>query len=241
VADVGVSLVVPCFQEEAALVPFAALLPTLGVVDEIVFVDDGSTDATAARLAEIARADARVRVVTHAQNRGVGAAMRTGLQAARGLVRVVYDADRTYPAADIAALVADVHAGADVAGAAPLAAGGALERVPWFRRVLTQAAARAYRVVLGRRARGLTTFTCAFRAWRGPAALASLPASDGFPAAAEMLGRALLRGMRVVERPSALSVRTEGRSKMRVVRAAWGHLRVLARLLWLRIRGLPPG
>jgi dolichol-phosphate mannosyltransferase len=206
-----------------------------------VFVDDGSTDGTAARLTAIATGDARVRVVTHPENRGVGAAMRTGLTAARGDVRVVYDADRTYPAADIAALVAAVNAGADVAGAAPLAQGGALDSVPWFRRVLTKSAALAYRLVLGRRARGLTTFTCAFRAWRGSAALKSLPASEGFPAAAEMLGRALLQGCVVVERPSTLSARTEGTSKMRVLRAAGGHLGVLGRLLWLRIRGLPAG
>jgi glycosyltransferase involved in cell wall biosynthesis len=235
VSAVRVSLVVPCFQEEAALGPFAALLPGLAV-DEVVFVDDGSTDGTAAALAGVAVRDARVRVLTHAANRGVGAAMRTGLAEARGEVLVVYDADRTYPASDIDVLVAKVRAGADVAGAAPLAVSGELRDVPWGRRVLTRAAAWAYRVVLGRRARGVTTFTCAFRAWRAEAALRCLPASDGFSAAAEMLGRALLGGLRVVEHPSPLSARTEGRSKMRVLRALLGHARVLVRLLGLRLR-----
>ena len=91
-----VSFVIPCYQEEDAL---AALRPLLGGIDaeEIVFVDDGSTDATAATLAEIAAGDARVKIETHAANRGVGAAMRTGIAATRGEVVVVYDADRTYP------------------------------------------------------------------------------------------------------------------------------------------------
>src|SRR5437868_11189659 len=92
--------------------------------DQWVFVDDGSTDGTADRLAAAASRDPRVTVVTHARNRGVGAAVRTGIAAARGDVVVTYDADRTYPAADAARLVAAVAAGADVATASPFVAGG---------------------------------------------------------------------------------------------------------------------
>jgi glycosyltransferase involved in cell wall biosynthesis len=240
VPTIAVSLVVPCFQEEAALGPFAALLAGLHA-DEIVFVDDGSTDGTAARLTAMAGTDARVRVATHARNRGVGAATRTGLEAARGDVIVLYDADRTYPASDIDMLVEQVRAGADVASGSPLSPEGAMDDVPVRRRLLTRAASFAYRLVVGRAARGVSTFTCGFRAWRRSAALACLPASNGFPAAAEMLGRALLQGYRVVEHPAVLTTRKEGRSKMRVLRALAGHARTLVRLLWLRIRGLRAG
>ena len=160
----GLSVVVPCFQEEAALEPFGVLLSAVAA-DEILFVDDGSTDGTPALLAALAARDPRVRVLTHAVNRGVGAAMRTGLEAARGAVAVVYDADRTYPLADLARLVALVEGGADVATASPLRAVGGLAGVPWGRRLLTRAAAWAYRLVLGRHARNIATFTCAFRAY----------------------------------------------------------------------------
>jgi hypothetical protein len=85
----------------------------------------------------------------------------------------------------------------------------------------------------------VSTFTCGFRAWRREAALRCLPASDGFPAAAEMLGRALLQGFKVVEHPSVLTTRKEGRSKMRTFRALLGHLGTLCRLLFLRLRGAP--
>jgi dolichol-phosphate mannosyltransferase len=231
-----VTLVVPCFQEEAALERFAALLPRLDA-DALVFVDDGSHDATPARLAALARADARVRVVTHPANRGVGAAMRTGLAAVTEGIAVVYDADRTYPPEDIARLVALVRAGADVATASPLSLDGAMEGVPAWRRALTRMAAWAYRVVIGRRARGVATFTCAFRAYAPRACRVVAPTADGFSAAAEMLGRALLAGLSVVEHPARLSTRTEGVSKMRVGRALASHLGALGRLLRLRLGG----
>ena len=231
-----VSFVVPCYQEEAALERFSGLLTGLEA-DEIVFVDDGSTDGTARRLAEVLGRDGRARVVTHARNRGVGAAMRTGFAAATGDVVVVYDADRTYPAGDAARLVAEVERGADIATASPFAPGGAVGRVPFGRRVLSRGAALAYRLVLGRRARGLSTFTCAFRAYRRSLLEGLVFHSDGFAAAAEILGRALLRGARVVEVPSRLTARTEGASKMRVLSALRGHLTALVRLLVARLFG----
>ncbi len=231
------TLVVPCYQEEEALPglqPVLAALPAR----EIVGVDDGSTDGTARLLDALARADARVRIVTHPRNRGVGAAMRSGLQAARCEVVVVYDADRGYAPEHVQRLVEAVCAGADVATASPLAAAGSMEGVPAWRRALTRAAAACYRTVLGRRARGVRTFTCAFRAYGPRARSCCLPAARGFPAAAEMLGRALLAGLRVEEVPAALRPRTEGRSKMRVGRALLGHAAALGRLLVLRLR--PP-
>jgi dolichol-phosphate mannosyltransferase len=230
-----VGLVVPCYEEEDALGAFGTLLPALAV-DEILFVDDGSTDSTAARLGELAAADPRVRILTHAANRGVGAAMRTGLAAARADVVVVYDADRTYPPADVARLVAAVEAGADVATASPFAAGGSAPEVPWRRLVLSRGAALAYRHVIGPRALRVATFTCAFRAYRRAWIPRLAFASDGFGAAGELLGLALLGGARVAEVPSRLGVRTEGASKLRVLPSLAQHLGVLVRLARRRAR-----
>lgn len=231
-----VSFVIPCYEEEEAL---AALRPHLASIpaDEVVFVDDGSTDGTAAALAALAAADARVRVATHERNRGVGAAMRTGIQATTGDVVIVYDADRTYPLEDAQRLIAALQGEVSIATATPFGAGGGLEDVSVGRSFLSKAAVWAYRLVLGRRARHLSVFTCAFRAYRGDAVRALTWRSDGFPAAAEMLGRALLAGAVVSEVPSTLRRRTEGRSKMRVVSASCGHLGTLWRLAWARVFG----
>jgi dolichol-phosphate mannosyltransferase len=232
--------VVPCYQEEQAVAAFAGVLSSLDA-EEIVFVDDGSTDATPERLRDLSAADARVRVATHAKNRGVGAAMRTGFAAARGEIVVAYDADRTYPVEDVARLVHAVERGAGVATASPFAKGGAVDHVPWGRRFLSRGAAFAYRLVLGRRARGLTTFTCAFRAYRRSVLRDLSFRSDGFAAAGEILGRVLLKGERVVEVASRLTARTEGASKMRVVKALREHLLALALLVRARLGGRGAG
>ena len=234
-----VTWVIPCFQEAEAL--DAGLDSLLALpADEFVFVDDGSTDGTADRLVAAAGRDPRVRVETHDENQGVGAAMRTGFLAASGDVVVAYDADRTYPAGDAARLVAALSAGAGAATASPFLPGGRVEDVGPFRRWLSRAASLCYRLVLGRRAAGIRTFTCGFRAYRA-VLVRDLPfRSQGFPATAEILGLLLLSGVTVAEVPSALSTRREGRSKMRTVRAALGHLAVLARLLKARVAGQAP-
>lgn len=228
-----VSFVIPCYDEAAALDAGLDELVALPG-DEIVFVDDGSRDGTAARLEAARRADPRVRVVTHPTNRGVGAAMRSGFAAATGEIVVAYDADRTYPATDAARLIRQVVAGADVATATPFGEGAALRTTLW-RGALSRGASLAYRLAVGSRARGVRTFTAGFRAYRRDR-LASAPfRSDGFSSTAEILCRLLLSGAKVVEVPSTLSVRTEGVSKMRVGRTIVGHLRVLAHVLDARL------
>jgi dolichyl-phosphate beta-glucosyltransferase len=78
---------------------------------EIVVVDDGSADDTAAR-AEEAGAD---QVIRHAHNRGKGAAVRTGMLAAAGRTVAFTDADLAYAPSDLVAVMEAIEAGADVA------------------------------------------------------------------------------------------------------------------------------
>jgi dolichol-phosphate mannosyltransferase len=235
---VHLSVIIPCFQEERALEAWPALLAQLAA-DEILFVDDGSTDRTAEMLMALAGSDRRVRVLTHAHNRGVGAAMRTGLHAAEGEVVVVYDADATYPLTDIPKLVDALEEGVDVVTATPFGKDGALDDVPFHRRVLSQGAVGVYKRAIGPAARDISVFTCAFRAYRR-AVIADLEfVSDGFPAAGEILGRLLLAGRTVIEVPSTLSARTAGESKMRILRTIRGHLKVarILRKLGARVTG----
>jgi SAM-dependent methyltransferase len=225
------TLVVACYNEEESLPRLFRELEKLlslsrarGLLVELVFVDDGSRDGTAAGLAGFCGERGGRRILTHAENRGFGAAMRTGLAGARGRVLVCYDADATYPIEDVLTLYDRVD-DADVAGASPFAGRG-LVRTGRVRGALSLLAAKLYRLALRDRAAELTAFTCAFRAYRTER-LRGLPwRADGFLAAAEVLVRFLLTGARVREVPSTLSQRRAGRSKMRVLRTALAHLRL---------------
>jgi dolichol-phosphate mannosyltransferase len=229
------SVVIACLNEEEALPGLFDALARLaemardrGIATEIVFVDDGSTDGTPGILAAACGERAEWRVVTHERNRGFGAAMRTGFAAAEGDVLVSYDADATYPVEDILNLhdALDTY---DVAGATPFAPGGDVTAKP-ARVALSLGVKALYSLALRRRGRGITVYTCAFRAYRREAIRDVVNEADGFLAAAEMLARLLIRGARVVEVPSRLSRRTAGRSKMRVVRTGLRHLVQIAKI-----------
>jgi len=168
-------------------------------------------------------AEPGLEVRTHERNRGVGAAMTTGLRAATGDAALVYDPDEPYPAETLARLV-DALADGDVSTLSPYHPDGAVEGVGALRLLLSRSASWLYR----RRLRvPIHTFTCAVRAYRLPQALRLLPAPDDFTAAAALLARAVREGMRVREVPARLRVRRAGASKMRLFRTIRAHLRLL--------------
>ena len=108
----AVSVVVPLFNEEEN-VPIlqAELTAALAPLDyEIIFVDDGSRDATVARIAP----DPRVRVLQFERNAGQSAAMYAGLHEARGAVAVLIDGDLQNDPADIPRLLSEIDRGADL-------------------------------------------------------------------------------------------------------------------------------
>ncbi len=108
----AVSVVVPLFNEEENVPILQRELETAlsGLDYEIIFVDDGSRDATIARIAT----GPRVRVLAFAQNAGQSAAMFAGLHAARGASAVLIDGDLQNDPADIPKLLAELARGADL-------------------------------------------------------------------------------------------------------------------------------
>src|SRR3974390_2014776 len=91
------SVIVPFFNEEDSIGPMHAAVveavEPLRIPFEMVFVDDGSRDATAIRAEQIARADPRVRFVKFRRNYGQTAAMAAGIEYARGEILVTMDGD----------------------------------------------------------------------------------------------------------------------------------------------------
>lgn len=102
------SVIIPCYNEESVIGETAAVLSAaLGdeAAYECVFVNDGSTDGTAEKLADVERTYDRFRVVEHERNLGYGAALKTGIRQAKHELIAIIDADGTYPIADLPRLV----------------------------------------------------------------------------------------------------------------------------------------
>ena len=114
------SVVVPCFDEEAVIREthrrLVATLETVPELDfELVYVDDGSRDATLKVLRELRHADARVRVLALSRNFGHQIAVTAGLRQAAGQVVVIIDADLQDPPEVIPEMLDRWRAGVDIA------------------------------------------------------------------------------------------------------------------------------
>jgi dolichol-phosphate mannosyltransferase len=108
----AVSVVVPLYNEEENVALLQSELSTalIGIDHEIIFVDDGSSDATVARL----KAAPEVRVLRFEKNAGQSAALYAGANAARGDCVVLIDGDLQNDPADIPRLLAEIERGADL-------------------------------------------------------------------------------------------------------------------------------
>ncbi len=85
-----ISVVIPCYNEELGISKVLELIPTF--IDEIIVIDDASTDNTAREAAK-----AGVKIIHHDSNLGYGASLKTGFKHALGDIIITCDGDRTYP------------------------------------------------------------------------------------------------------------------------------------------------
>ena len=231
-----VTIVVPCWNEEAALPQLLERLDRLIAHEkrlwEVVFVDDGSTDGTPALLAEACRRRPWVRTLRHERNLGLGAALRTGFAGELAPIVCTIDSDSTYPPERLPELIATLERGADLVTASPWHPDNTQFEGDRLRRLLSRAVSGAYRSITGAR---IYTFTCLFRAYRRQLLRQVAFSEDGFAATAEILVKAVLQGFRVAEQPMPLTVRRHGVSKMRVWDSVRAHLRLLAATVrWVR-------
>jgi glycosyltransferase involved in cell wall biosynthesis len=113
-----ISIVIPIFNEEKNLPILADKLTTaLGAIGqeyEVIFINDGSTDGTMARIRQACTRDPRLKAIHFRRNSGQTAAMQAGFSHAKGDVIVAMDGDLQNDPADIAKLVAKLDEGFDL-------------------------------------------------------------------------------------------------------------------------------
>jgi glycosyltransferase involved in cell wall biosynthesis len=215
----GLTVVLPCLDEEDNVGP--AVAEALAAAErcasavEVVVVDDGSTDATRERAAELVHGDERVTLVVHERNRGYGAALRSGIEAARMPWILLTDGDRQFDLGELTGFL-PLAAGHD------LVAGYRIDRSDGLRRRL---AGRAWSW-LTRRTFGLGVLDvdCAFKLVRTAAVRRVELTSDGAMVSAELLARGVRDGWRIAEMGVHHRPRTAGEQ-------SGGNLAVIARAL----------
>jgi len=226
-ARTQLSLIIPAWNEAAgiacAIGEALEALTTLDYEFEILVVDDGSTDRTAREVQQIATLRPGVRLIRHERNRGYGAALATGFQAAQYPLVAFTDADNQFHLEDLERLV-------PLTRRYPIVAGRRADRQDSRRRRLMS---RGYntivRFLLNTRVRDCD---CALKVFRREVLAHLLPRSRGFFVNAEMLCRANRLGVAITEVDVRHRPRIHGDSKV----SLWDVPRTLATLLpfWCR-------
>src|SRR5262245_23874953 len=155
------SLVLPAYNEaegiEAAVAEADAALGRFVDDYEILVVDDGSRDGTGAAVTELARERSHVRLLRHECNRGYGAALRTGFEAARGDRVAFTDADCQFDLAELEHLVT-------ACDRTPIVVGYRIGRKdPWQRRFFSWGYNQLVRRLIGT---GVRDCDCALKVFR---------------------------------------------------------------------------
>ena len=174
-APCELTVAIPAFNEarriEEPLRRVATYLRAHHPASEIVLADDGSTDGTGALVEGLAaELGVRVNVLAAARNRGKGHAVRRGMQAARGDLVLMTDADLSTPIDELAGLAAAIRAGADVAIGSRKMAGATIEiHQPALREAMGKVFTWLTRVIVV----DVSDVTCGFKLFRRDAARAS--------------------------------------------------------------------
>lgn len=218
-------LILPAKDEAENLPPLLASIEDVrrnaGLSLDVLVIDDGSLDGTAAVTEDLSRLFPYVRLLRHPRNLGLGAAVQSGLTyaaAERYDVAILMDADLSQDPADLPRLLAAIHAGADLVVGSRYAPGGAMEGVPGWRVVISVAGNAVGRLVLGIPIRDATSGYRAFRV----AAVAGLHLKEsGYGVQLEAVVKAKLAGLRLAETPITLRVRRHGASKLLYNGAFW--------------------
>lgn len=231
----ALTVIIPAYNEAARLPqhlgPVRDYLHAHYPAFELLVVDDGSRDDTAAAARAALAGEPRARVLAYQPNRGKGYAIRQGVAASRGASVIFLDADLSTPIEEIPRALAALEGADLVLGSRDLPGSNVRVPQPLFRRVASEIFRWLRNLTLG--LWHIADTQCGFKAYRGPLARELFAAAqiDRFMFDVELLYLARRRGLRIVELP--VQWEDAPGSKVRF----WAGLREMLRDLW-RIRRL---
>jgi len=210
-----ISLVVPAYNEqdriEASLIDIARFIEGYPRLDEVLIVDDGSSDSTA----EIVRnfigqqpTDTPFRLLQYGANRGKGYAVAHGLKTAQREIVAFSDTDLSAPIDQLTQLIDAIESGADIAIGSRRLPDSVVKGLPGSRQLMGKIFSKLTRVLV---VPGIADTQCGFKAYRKEVAhkLVELQKMDGYTFDVEHLLLARQMGLKVAEIP-VLWIFTDG-------------------------------
>lgn len=233
---VDLSVVIPAYNEEGVIgrcvARTRAFFKSRHARFEMIVVDDGSKDGTAAAVRELAKRHPELSLLSCPGNMGKGYAVRKGVLAARGGEILFLDADLSTAPSQWPKLESRLRAGADVAiGSRKMAGARLLRRQPWWRERMGKVFTFLVRAMLV----DVSDVTCGFKAMKREAArrVFSKALVNDWSFDAEFLFLASRMGMRIDEVPVAW--RDDPSTKVRLLRDTFSSLKGL---LFIRLGAL---
>lgn len=228
-SPIQLTVVIPAYNE-AARIPETVraideTLPSLFTASEIVLVDDGSTDHTAAIVQTLSpSAKTPIRIVRHSHNQGKGAAVRSGVAASIGEWVLIMDADNATPITELPRLWQCKDQAPIVLGSRYLPGSDIRRAQPLLRRIISRGGNLLIRILTGLR---LTDTQNGFKLFEGKLARAIFTKAtiDRWGFDIEILALAQQRSLPILEVPVAWT--DAAGSKLRAGRDAWRTLREL--------------
>ncbi len=233
------SIVIPAYNEGArignALVEVLRCIHERGWPAEVLVVNDGSSDATAAIVLAFAALHPEVRLLENQENRGKGFSVRHGVLSARGEIVMFTDADLSAPMEEAEHLFAALRQGADIAiGSRWLERGRQTLQQPLYRQFFGRCFNAVTRLVMGL---PFADTQCGFKAFRRPVAqtVFQLQRIDRWGFDPELLFIALKRGYTVREVPVTWG--HDERSRLSYLKDGWKMLQDIAYIRWQALMG----
>ena len=192
------SVIIPVYNERTTLEPAVRAVLAVNEADEILIIDDGSTDGTLELYPAIAQLDPIIRVIKHEKNMGKGAAVRTGFAQATGDIFLIQDADMEYDPRDYRAMLQPIEEGrAEVVYGSRFRGGPTKTMFFWHmvgNKMLTLVTNVVYNTILS------DMETC-YKVFRADVVRDIPLRSRGFEFEPEITSKVLKRGYRIYEVP----------------------------------------
>ncbi|MBM4402455.1 MAG: glycosyltransferase family 2 protein [Candidatus Cloacimonetes bacterium] len=238
--SIYLSIIIPAYNEEkrigGTLTAISSFLAKKDFPSEIIVIDDGSTDATAAAVANFQFSIFNFQFLHHEKNLGKGAALKTGILASQGDFVLFADADGSTPIEELDKLLPYLSKkDFDIAIGSRYIKGANIQiKQPWYRRILGRLGNLIIQLFL---LPGITDTQCGFKLFKGDIArkLFSKLTIKRFGFDMEILYLAKRKGLKIVETP--VTWLDSPRTRLRPIRDAAKTLSELMRIKYNSLTG----